>query len=190
MKMKMLVTLTAVFLLVACGGSRNLEETPTILYGEDVCEECSMIISETRYAAAYVLVDGTVRRFDDMGDMLAYDSKHQEDVHVYWVHDYNSEDWIMAKHAFFVLNNEAQTPMGWGLLAFSADTAAKHYMAVNGGTATAWLDLQTAVAAGELDPGTLNAHIDSHETINHEEMEHEHSNYDDMEHNEHHDSDR
>lgn len=162
---------TAVLFLAACGGGQNLEEPPDIRYGEDVCEECSMIINEPRHAASYVLADGTVRRFDDLGEMLAYDSKHHEEVHVYWVHDFNTEEWIMAQKAAFVLNSEAKTPMGWGLLAFADTASADAYMAENGGTATVWSDLQTAVAAGELNPGERSAHNHPHDDMNHEGMD-------------------
>lgn len=166
--------LLLISLLAACGGSQNLAEPPDIRYGEDVCEECSMIINEPRHAASYVLTDGTVRRFDDIGEMLAYDSKHHEAVHVYWVHDFNTEEWVMADKASFVLNNEAKTPMGWGLLAFADDASADQYMAEVGGTETLWADLQTAVANGELDPASLNAHIHNHDNMNHDEMEMDH----------------
>ena len=150
-----------------------------------MCEECSMIINEARYAASYVLPDGTVRRFDGIGEMLAYDSKHHEDVHVYWVHDLNSEEWIMAEGASFVLNSSAKTPMGWGLLAFADKASADAYMADVGGTETVWADLQTAVAAGELDPGTLSAHIHNsdmdHEEMHDDSMDH----HDEMDHDMH-----
>lgn len=197
MSIKSLLVLTAVLLITACGGTQNLEEPPDIRFGEDVCEECSMILNEPRHAASYVLADGTVRLFDDIGDMLAYDSKHHEDVHVYWVHDFISEGWIMARQAHFVLNNEAQTPMGWGLLAFAEETAAINYKTANGGTEADWAALQTAVAAGELDPGTLSAHFHNHDEMEHNEMEHDemehmeedHSNHDEMEHPNHQDSD-
>ena len=53
-----------------------------------------MIINEARFAASYVTVAGEVRRFDDIGNMLLYDYKHQEEVHVYWVHDFNTEEWM------------------------------------------------------------------------------------------------
>ena len=173
LRVKFILAMLLLILLAACGGSQDLETPPDIRYGEDVCEECSMIINEPRHAASYVLTDGTVRRFDDIGEMLAYDSKHHEAVHVYWVHDFNSEEWIMADKASFVLHNEAKTPMGWGLLAFGEESSAAAYMAEVGGAETAWADLQTAVANGELDPATLSAHIHDHD-MTHDAMEKDH----------------
>ena len=79
---------------MGCSQSTNLDEPPEIIYGQDVCDECSMIINEERFAASYVTKSGEVRRFDDIGGMLLYDQKHQEDVHVYWVHDLDTKEWI------------------------------------------------------------------------------------------------
>jgi len=173
-----LIFVTAVLLLTACGGGQNLEEPPDIRYGEDVCEECSMIISEPRHAASYVLADGTVRRFDDIGDMLAYDAAHHEEVYTYWVHDYNTEEWLIAGHASFVLSGGQDSPMGWGMLAFADKAAAEQYAAADGGTLVAWSDLQTAVAAGEIDPGSSSAHNNSHEDMSPEGMDHDSMNPD------------
>jgi copper chaperone NosL len=57
-------------LLVACGSEVDFDDPPDIVYGEDVCERCSMIINEARYAAAYVTEDGEAHRFDDIGGMV------------------------------------------------------------------------------------------------------------------------
>ncbi|MCP4357819.1 MAG: hypothetical protein GY796_07380 [Chloroflexi bacterium] len=179
-----LLLLTAILLLAACGSGPNLEDPPNIRYGADVCDECSMIINESRYAASYITPAGEVRRFDDLGGMLAYESKHHEDVHIYWVHDFNTEEWIMAKEAAFVLDEDTTTPMGWGLLAFADKADAEHFISENGGTLTVWADLQTAVATGELDPGTLNAHIHKNGEMNHNEMDHDETDQNEMDHNE------
>ena len=49
-----------------------------IIYGQDPCDQCSMIINEPRFATAYVTKSGDVRRFDDLGGMLVYDHQNQE----------------------------------------------------------------------------------------------------------------
>lgn len=118
-----------------------------------------MIINEARYAASYVLTDGTVRLFDDVGGMLVHDVENQEDVHIYWAHDFNTEKWIKADEAFYVLNDGLASPMGWGLAAFVNRADAEQFMVKNGGTITTWDDLHDGVAAGNLRPGDLSAHI-------------------------------
>ena len=156
---RFLMGLTAVILLAACGGESNLEAPPEIRYGEDICEQCGMIINEARYAASYTTTAGDVRLFDDVGGMLLHDVQNQEDVHVYWVHDFNSEEWVKAETAVYVLNDDLASPMGWGLAAFAKTADAEQFMAENGGILTTWDDLHEGVAAGNLKPGDLSAHI-------------------------------
>ncbi|MCB8945732.1 MAG: nitrous oxide reductase accessory protein NosL [Ardenticatenaceae bacterium] len=153
-----LLALTMMLFLAACGASSNLDEPPDILYGQDVCDECGMIINEARFAASYVTTTGVVRRFDDIGNMLLYDAKHQEDVHVYWVHDFHSQAWINAEKATLVLNPDLVTPMGWSLAAFAQATAADVYVAEFGGTVSTLAALQQAVAAGAVEPALLRSH--------------------------------
>lgn len=110
------------FLLVLCafgvtGCQGSQEQTPPIRYGRDRCDQCGMIISEARFAAAYLTRHGQWRFFDDLGDMLAYHSAHGEDVAVFWVHDYETDRWLKATEAFFVKSSELPTPMGHGIVA-------------------------------------------------------------------------
>jgi copper chaperone NosL len=83
-----------------------------------------MIISEARYASAYRLANGEQRSFDDIGDMLAYYNTHDDEVAVFWVHDFNSLEWVRANDAYFVVGGELSTPMGHGLAAFSSEADA------------------------------------------------------------------
>ena len=78
--LKVLTFAFMVLLVVSCKQETNLEEPPEILYGQDSCDECAMIINIQRYAASYVTEGGDVRRVDDIGGMLLQDHKMQEDV--------------------------------------------------------------------------------------------------------------
>lgn len=174
----------AFLFLSACGSSVDLEATPEILYGQDVCTECGMIISDARFAASYTTTDGQVRVFDDIGDMLLHMGKKQEDVHIYWVHDFHSEAWINAQKATFVLNTDLATPMGWGLAAFDGGDDADAYAAEHGGTPISFDGLLAEVALGALDPAALASHVHGQHTemdgegevdlTMEEEMEHDH----------------
>ena len=156
-------------LLAACQSEVSLEEPPEIIYGQDVCEECGMIINEARYAASYVTTTGEVRRFDDIGGMLAHDHKMQEEVHIYWVHDRNSEAWLNAEKATFILSRGLVTPMGWGVAAFAQAADAEAYVADNEGVVTTFAALQEEIKSGALDPAAFSDHDHDHE----DEMEHE-----------------
>lgn len=154
------IALLAILLMlaVACQPETNLEDPPEIIYGQDVCDECSMIINEARFAASYVTKTGEVRRFDDIGGMLAYDEANQEDVHIYWVHDLSTEDWLKAGEATFVLSDDLVTPMGWGLAAFANSADAEAYVTDNGGVVTSFAELQEQIKQGALDPELFGSH--------------------------------
>ena len=56
--------------LAACGGGADTTQPPEILYGQDVCDECDMIISEEKFAAAYWTAAGEAGRLDGGGERL------------------------------------------------------------------------------------------------------------------------
>ena len=137
MSHKILTIITLILLsgivLGACQPAVDLSQPPDIRFGEDICDECNMIISEPRFAAAYFTFEGTARRFDDIGDMLAYNAKHNEDVAQFWVHDFKSEKSLIAKDAFFVVSEDLHTPMGHGMVAFEFEDQAQSFASeVNG----------------------------------------------------------
>ncbi len=111
-----------------------------------------MIINEARFAAAYVTVDGTARRFDDIGGMLAYDTDTQEDVAVYWVHDFETEAWVKAEEAYFVRSQDQITPMGFGIVAFALHDRAEGWAAQREATV---MDFSQLAAIG-LEEGQHN----------------------------------
>lgn len=148
------------FVLSACGSpAADLDLPPEILYGQDACEQCGMIINEPRYAASYTTTSGNVRRFDDLGGMLVYDEQHQDKVHIYWVHDYSTEAWLNAANATIVHSPDLVSPMAWGLAAFTSQADAEQFAAENNGTVTTFAALQQEIADGALDPATLATHI-------------------------------
>ena len=124
--------LLATVLLAACGSEIDFDKPPDIVYGEDVCERCSMIINEARYAAAYVTGDGESHLFDDIGGMLAHHQEAADDVVVFWVHDFDTEEWLKAEEAHFV-KGDYVTPMGFGIIAFAGNERAETWAAEEGG---------------------------------------------------------
>lgn len=123
----------AVIVMSGCGSEINFDEPPDIRYGEDVCDRCNMIISEARFAAAYVTLRGQVRRFDDIGGMMDYYHDKKEEIAVFWVHDYTTSEWLKADDAFFVMNNELITPMGFGIVAVADKSQAETLALQEGG---------------------------------------------------------
>ena len=113
-----LLVMSFALALLACSPAADIDSPPEIVYGEDMCVQCGMIISEPRYAAAYLSVDGEPRIFDDLGELCLYHRDHQEKMATVWAHDFHSEAWIDAEAATFVMSENIHTPMSFGIVAF------------------------------------------------------------------------
>jgi copper chaperone NosL len=140
----LLVTLfVAALLFTACTAVTAAPTAPEIHYGEDMCSDCGMIINDPRFAASYAAQEGKgayqTYIFDDIGDMLHHIQENLTLVGVgWWVHDYNSEEWIDATTAFFVVSEGVKSPMNHGLAAFSTEAAAEALAAELGGQVYDW----------------------------------------------------
>lgn len=147
------------FLMLSCQSSAQLDRPPDIRYGEDACDKCRMIISEARFAAAYVTRQGEVRRFDDIGDMMQYYREHAEEVAVFWVHDFETEEWLRADQAFFVISAGIHTPMGHGIIAVSEKGRADQVAITAQGKVLTWSELLAQPLTNE----DMSQHMHSHE---------------------------
>ncbi|MBV6509468.1 MAG: hypothetical protein JJLCMIEE_02559 [Acidimicrobiales bacterium] len=142
--------LTGILLLAGCGGS-SAGKPPEIIEGRTECDECHMIIDDTRFAAAYRLPDGEEKTFDDIGDMLSHGQRNDElaDADI-WVFDYESADPVKAPEATYVVAGEVVTPMASGAVAFADSAGAEDFVAEMGGEIVGWDELQQRAADGEL----------------------------------------
>lgn len=117
--MKRTIGLILLLVLSSCG--RSPDGPPEIHPEMDSCEECSMIISQPRFAAGYHSENGTPVLFDDVGCLMKH-WKRQEtkpEVSKLWVRDFETDEWIRASGAVFTHRDDVTTPMGYGILTFS-----------------------------------------------------------------------
>lgn len=143
----------ALLLLNACSRGDGEIKPAEIHYGEDVCAECGMIISDAKYASSISLEIGAGRyqtvMFDDIGDMLAYLGKHSDAKVVGWfVHDYDSEEWIDATTAFFVVSDQIKSPMNHGIAAYAQQSSAEARATQTQGKVAKWDELQKLETEG------------------------------------------
>lgn len=113
--------------LAACSAGKDNSglEVPEIAYGLDSCDACGMLIDDARFAAATLLANGETRKFDDIGQMVMYQMDHPElPVEAWFVHDYESEEWLRGEEAHFVMASQIYSPMGQGIVAFAAEDEA------------------------------------------------------------------
>lgn len=144
MRTGFLATALSAVLLAGCGGgSDSGPSPPEILYGEDICDHCRMVISEERHAAAS-LRDGREYRFDDPGCLRGFDESATEagDA-IAWVHDENSR-WLRTEDAWFVTDPSLVTPMGSGIVAFGSAAAAMSAAQRYEVEAGSWVELDSA----------------------------------------------
>lgn len=158
-----LLLATTVLLLGACGGPAVTPEMPPeILYGEDVCDQCDMIISDERFAAGLVVEVGSGRYehriFDDIGDLLVFEKEQGDGLTIatYYVHDYNSKEWIDGQHAYYVHSDELRTPMGFGLAAVTQPLEAEALAEEWGGTVLTFAELHEQFVAGAETAGHMH----------------------------------
>lgn len=127
---------TAGAVLAACAPSNAEPTPPAIVYGQDVCDTCGMIISEPKFASALVLEDGSSLKFDDLGDMFVHHMDHPNlKVKAWFVHDYGTEEWIRGETAFYVASASIKAPMNGGLAAFAQRPEADAFAQQLGGEA-------------------------------------------------------
>jgi copper chaperone NosL len=138
---RVVVLLGILLLLASCGQESGQLEPPEIRYGRDTCAQCGMIISDPRFAAAAATGDGSVSIFDDIGDLLAYRKENRPDWIMIWVHDYNTQEWLRAEDAWYLLSPAIHSPMGWGIAAFASEEAARTRQAELGGELLRWEEL-------------------------------------------------
>jgi nitrous oxide reductase accessory protein NosL len=142
---RLAAAVVAVVVLGACGGGSS-SGPPAIEYGRDVCDQCHMIISEARYSSAYRDADGEAFVFDDIAEMLAHigAGTTPADDRV-WVHDFLTEEWIAAPAAWYV-RGSIETPMGGGIVAFTAEEDAQAFAQEREGDVLRWTDVLTEMS--------------------------------------------
>jgi copper chaperone NosL len=149
--MKMLLAGFALLLLTACAAQETGPQPPNIVFGQDICDECAMLISDGRFAAATLDLKGDAHKFDDIGGMLMYHMDHPESqVKAYFVHDYYTQTWLRGETAFYVRSEEVNTPMHDGIAAFANRATAQEFATKVKGTVY------------ELDELRVNVHLTLH----------------------------
>ena len=116
--------------LSGCGSEAN-NGPPTVRYGDSICVECGMILSDERFATATIIEGDRGDEpllFDDFNCQMIFESKHSDLIIVdRWSHDYGTIEWIHTADAWFVRSDQLQTPMASHIAAFDGQVEAEEF---------------------------------------------------------------
>ena len=114
-------SLIAISILTGCGSETN-DGPPSVRYGDSLCVECGMIISDERFTTATIIEGDRGNEpllFDDFNCQMIFESKHTELTIVHrWSHDHGSSEWIHMADAWFVKSDQLHTPMASNIASF------------------------------------------------------------------------
>ena len=119
-------TAVTALMLTACDNAP--EGPPSVTVDRTPCAGCGMLVSDTRYVAAYRSTND-VRIFDDLHCLLeelsgVADAPVAETI---WLRDAAGDQWLSAAAATVVRSPAIRSPMGGGMLAFSTPETAQHH---------------------------------------------------------------
>ena len=85
------------------------------VWGKQACAHCSMLVSEKVPSAQALRDDGARFFFDDVGCMVAWETRESPKLKAHRVHSPEESGWLDANNARFASGNV--TPMDFGFLA-------------------------------------------------------------------------
>jgi len=108
-----------------------------------------MLIEDNRFGCVLTTGEGNQLKFDDVGCMISYaivkntlDSADQKfSVTVFTMPD----TYVDAQKAYYVYNENFNSPMGYNVLAFDRDISSKDFIGENGGEEMKWDDVVNLV---------------------------------------------
>lgn len=137
-------TLSLLFLfiisLISCGAKPE-----PINYGKDECEFCRMLITDNKYGAELVTDKGKIYKFDSVEclvDFAITKNLTGDQTQTLLITDFSSPgNFVDARSAYYVRNNEFRSPMGLNVIAFGANTVMRKFVSENGGEVLSWVEL-------------------------------------------------
>ena len=102
-------------------------------YGRDSCAGCRMPIGQPGFGGEMRDHTGTLTKYDDVGCLLRAVMTAHREVPEAWVEDHAGNSIVSLLAAHLVYAKDTSTPMGYGLVAFTDESAAHDYAAAHAG---------------------------------------------------------
>jgi copper chaperone NosL len=141
--MKYLSIIIVFVLFVSCS-----KEPQAIIYNEDNCSYCKMIISDQRYGAEVITTKGKNYKFDSIECMAAFvqSDENTVEIHSLWVIDFNNPGiFVDAEKAFYLHSELLKSPMGLNFSSFSLLETARNVKNVYPGSLIQWTEVKDIV---------------------------------------------
>ncbi|MCL7486583.1 MAG: nitrous oxide reductase accessory protein NosL [Desulfobulbaceae bacterium] len=125
-------------------GSEDPATAPREIAEDVTCGKCGMFPARyPQWQTQIIFADGTMTPFDGckcMFDFLfnmdRFDKEHSSgDIAAVWVREFNTEDWIDARKAHYVIGSDKKGPMGKELIPFADAAAAESFQKEHSGEA-------------------------------------------------------
>jgi hypothetical protein len=120
--------------LVMIGGCNQAPLKPATIGPNDSCYHCKapFNLSQDRkneiYAAQMIAKDGFVRKYDDIGCLVANAQKvGMKNIKAIYAVDLTTKGWLPAKKLKFVRSDKIQSPRNGGIIAFQDVEKAKSF---------------------------------------------------------------
>jgi nitrous oxide reductase accessory protein NosL len=124
-KHKVVVGGLVVFMLVFVG-CEKAPVKPANINPNDVCYYCKSPIENVIFAAEFVTKDGFVRKFDDIGCLIANARKiGKKNIVAVYVMDVSTKTWLPGNEAQLVRSDKLLTPKKGGIVAFQDPSKAQ-----------------------------------------------------------------
>ena len=132
---------TIIFIILSCKGKVE----PAIQSGIDECENCSMIINSVDQGAVAIDSEEQTHTFCSPVCMISWINSMKQQgktaAEQYYLFDHNDFAPLPAENSIIV-HGDFNTAMGYGLLAFRNEDAAKSFAAESHGELLNWNDLR------------------------------------------------
>ena len=147
--MKYLSIIFSVTLLISCS-----KEPQPLIYNEDNCSYCKMIVSDQRYGAEVITAKGKNYKFDSIECMAAFVLSEAStiEIHSLWTIDFNNPGkFVDAEKAFYLHSELLKSPMGLNFSSFSSWETAQNVKNVYPGSVMQWAEVKDNVKDQWLD---------------------------------------
>ncbi len=122
-------TVLACTLLFLCGCERTSLK-PANISSNDACFYCKAPITDMAFAAEFITKTGFVRKFDDIGCLIANARKvGKKNIEVFYVVDVQSKTFFPAGELQFVRSDKLPTPRNGHIVALKDPSQAKAVVA-------------------------------------------------------------